>query len=148
MEQVMYNTICKSTKSLFQNYSSFVQIYTTLFSSNILGVLSSGCSYGLENDTSMMMMMATPEEFDTNSITTNQDCHDLKISSGHHLGSGKRRSEPSILKLYAMKLGLNDRGCYISCALAGLAFSLFVIVVTLAACWPGKLKDFVYLILI
>ena len=87
-------------------------------------------------------MMATPEEFDTNSITTNQDCHDLKISSGHHLSSGKRRSEPSILKLYAMKLGLNDRGCYISCALAALAFSLFVIVVTLAACWPGKLKDF------
>ena len=106
----------------------------------MLGVLSSGCSYGLENDTSMMMMMATPEEFDTNSITTNQDCHDLKISSGHHLSSGKRRSEPSILKLYAMKLGLNDRGCYISCALAALAFSLFVIVVTLAACWPGKLK--------
>ena len=118
-----------------------VQTYTTLCSFNILGVLSSGCSYGLENDTSMMMMMATPEEFDTNSITTNQDCHDLKISSGHHLSSGKRRSEPSILKLYAMKLGLNDRGCYISCALAALAFSLFVIVVTLAACWPGKLSD-------
>ena len=90
----------------------------------------------------MMMMMATPEEFDTNSITTNQDCHDFKISSDHHLSNGKRRSEPSILKLYAMKLGLNDRGCYISCALAALAFSLFVIVVTLAACWPGKLKDF------
>ena len=119
-----------------------MQKSTTLFSSNILGVLSSGCSYGLENDTSMMMMMATPEEFDTNSITTNQDCHDFKISSDHHLSNGKRRSEPSILKLYAMKLGLNDRGCYISCALAALAFSLFVIVVTLAACWPGKLKDF------
>ena len=119
-----------------------MQTYITLCSFNILGVLSSGCSYGLENDTSMMMMMATPEEFDTNSITTNQDCHDLKISSGHHLSSGKRRSEPSILKLYAMKLGLNDRGCYISCALAALAFSLFVIVVTLAACWPGKLNDF------
>ena len=125
-----------------------MQTYTTLCSFNILGVLSSGCSYGLENDTSMMMMMATPEEFDTNSITTNQDCHDLKISSGHHLSSGKRRSEPSILKLYAMKLGLNDRGCYISCALAALAFSLFVIVVTLAACWPGKLNHFVYIILI
>ena len=84
----------------------------------------------------MMMMMATPEEFDTASVTANHDCHDLKMTSGSN--SGKRRSEPSILKLYALKLGLNDRGCYVSCALAALAFSLLVIVITLAACWPGK----------
>ena len=95
----------------------------------------------MDNDTSMMMMMATPEEFDTNSITTNHDCHDLKMASGHHNSGhhnlGKRRSEPSILKLYALKLGLNDRGCYVSCALAALAFSLLVIVIALTACWPG-----------
>ena len=84
----------------------------------------------------MMMMMATPEEFDTTSVTTNHDCHEYKMSSGHN--GGKRRSDPSILKLYALKLGLNDRGCYVSCALAALAFSLLVIVITLAACWPGK----------
>ena len=92
----------------------------------------------------MMMMMATPEEFDTNSMTSNHDCHDLKMSSGHS-SNGKRRSEPSILKLYALKLGLNDRGCYISCALAALAFSLLVIVITLTACWPGKWNLFHYI---
>ena len=97
-------------------------------------MVSSGYSYGLDNDTSMMMMMATPEEFDTNSITTN---HDLKMNSAPN--GGKRRSDPSILKLYAMKLGLNDRGCYITCALAALAFCLLVVVIALTACWPGKL---------
>lgn len=97
------------------------------------GVVSSGYSYGLDNDTSMMMMMATPEEFDTNSITTN---HDMKYNPAPN--GGKRRSDPSILKLYAMKLGLNDRGCYISCGLAALAFCLLVIVIALTACWPGK----------
>jgi len=81
----------------------------------------------------MMMMMATPEEFDTNSITTN---HDLKLNSAPN--GVKRRSNPSILKMYAMKLGLNDRGCYISCALGALAFCLLVVVIALTACWPGK----------
>ena len=84
----------------------------------------------------MMMMMATPEEFDTNSITTN---HDMKMSSNPmSYDLGKRRSEPSILKMYALKLGLNDRGCYVASVLAALAFSFLVIIIALAACWPGE----------
>ena len=99
---------------------------------------SGGCSYGIDNETSMMMM-ATPEEFDSGSIITNQGvCHDIKIASHHSSSIRKQRSDQNLLKMYAIKLGLNDRGCYLSCALAALAFVFLVIIITLAACWPGN----------
>ena len=48
-----------------------------------------------------------------------------------------RRDNPSILRLYAKKLGLNDRGCYVAIALAIFIFFLLVIIVAMAVSWPG-----------
>ena len=49
-----------------------------------------------------------------------------------------RKEKQSILKMYAKKVGLNDRGCYIAIALAILLFFLLVIIIAMAASWPGK----------
>lgn len=46
--------------------------------------------------------------------------------------------ETNWLKVYARKLGVNDRGCYLACALGGLAFFFFTIIIAMGASWPGK----------
>ena len=51
-----------------------------------------------------------------------------------------RKEKEGILLRYARKLGLNDRGCYLSAGLALLAFLLLVVIIIMAACWPGKYK--------
>jgi hypothetical protein len=48
------------------------------------------------------------------------------------------KRKDNYLKVYARKFGLNDRGCYVACVLGGLAFFFFVIIVAMAATWPGK----------
>ena len=51
-----------------------------------------------------------------------------------------RKEKEGILLRYARKLGLNDRGCYLAAGLALLAFLLLVVIIIMAACWPGKYK--------
>jgi hypothetical protein len=43
-----------------------------------------------------------------------------------------------MLKRYAKKLGLNDRGCYLAIGLAIITFFLLVIIVAMAISWPGE----------
>ena len=66
--------------------------------------------------------------------------HDTAFRQRHHsdlkLPTAKERH--SYLRKYARKLGLNDRGCYVACALAALAFFFLVIIMAMAASWPGK----------
>ena len=52
-----------------------------------------------------------------------------------------RKEKEGILLRYARKLGLNDRGCYLAVGLALLAFLLLVVIIIMAACWPGKYKQ-------
>ena len=49
-----------------------------------------------------------------------------------------RKEKESLLLRYAKKLGLNDRGCYLAVGLAVLAFLLLVVIIVMAACWPGQ----------
>ena len=49
-----------------------------------------------------------------------------------------RKEKESLLKRYSRKLGLNDRGCYVAAVLAFLATGLTVIIIAMAACWPGQ----------
>ena len=50
-----------------------------------------------------------------------------------------RKEKQSILKMYAKKLGLNDRGCYLAIGLAILIFFLLVIIIAMAFSWPGTI---------
>lgn len=47
-----------------------------------------------------------------------------------------RKEKESLLKRYAKKLGLNDRGCYLAVGLSALTFLLLLIIIVMAACWP------------
>ena len=49
-----------------------------------------------------------------------------------------RKEKESLLKRYAKKLGLNDRGCYLAVGLSVIAFLLLLIIIVMAACWPGE----------
>ena len=48
-----------------------------------------------------------------------------------------RKEKESLLKRYAKKLGLNDRGCYLAVGLAALTFLLLLVIIIMAVCWPG-----------
>lgn len=48
------------------------------------------------------------------------------------------KARDNYLKKYARKFGLNDRGCYIACVLACLAFFFLVIIIAMMLSWPGK----------
>ena len=52
-----------------------------------------------------------------------------------------RKEKESLLKRYAKKLGLNDRGCYLAVGLSAITFLLLLIIIVMAACWPGKIID-------
>merc|ERR1719336_3473976 len=47
-----------------------------------------------------------------------------------------RKEKESLLKRYAKKLGLNDRGCYLAVGLSVLTFLLLLVIIVMAACWP------------
>ena len=49
-----------------------------------------------------------------------------------------RKEKESLLKRYAKKLGLNDRGCYLAVGLSVLTFLLLLVIIVMAACWPGN----------
>jgi hypothetical protein len=49
-----------------------------------------------------------------------------------------RKEKESLLKRYAKKLGLNDRGCYLAIGLAIITFFLLVIILAMAISWPGQ----------
>jgi hypothetical protein len=70
----------------------------------------------------MTMMMMMPDE-------------QAKMTSNSAKGKSNR-----LLRKCARRLGLNDRGCYVACGLAVLAFFLLVVVVTMGACWPSKIS--------
>ncbi len=50
----------------------------------------------------------------------------------------RRKEKESLLKRYAKKLGLNDRGCYLAIGLAIITFFLLVIILAMAISWPGQ----------
>lgn len=70
------------------------------------------------------MMMHTP----LSPLTKEHHSQDIKLPS--------RKEKESLLKRYAKKLGLNDRGCYLAVGLAIIAFFFLVIIIAMAACWP------------
>ena len=72
-------------------------------------------------------MMHTPLSPLTKDHNNSQD---IKLPS--------RKEKESLLKRYANKLGLNDRGCYLAVGLAIIAFFFLVIIIAMAACWPGE----------
>ncbi|TRY64311.1 hypothetical protein TCAL_00498 [Tigriopus californicus] len=48
------------------------------------------------------------------------------------------KARDNYLKKYARKFGLNDRGCYIACVLACLAFFFLVIIIAMILSWPAS----------
>ena len=44
-----------------------------------------------------------------------------------------RKEKESLLKRYAKKLGLNDRGCYLAVGLAVIAFLLLLVIIIMSA---------------
>ncbi len=86
-----------------------------------MGCANSGASSHMRhpmNETSLMLMGSS------------SDADHVKLPTA------KERS--NYLIRYARKFGLNDRGCYLSCGLAALAFVLFVAIIVIVANWPGK----------
>ena len=49
-----------------------------------------------------------------------------------------RKERENILLRYAKKLGLNDRGCYLAVGLSIITFLLLVVIIIMAALWPGN----------
>lgn len=88
------------------------------------------------NETSMMMMMPPPPTQEELNHHQHHQHHVLAPRDDVKLPTAKEKD--NYLKRYARKFGLNDRGCYVSCCLAILAFFLFLIVVAMAASWPGE----------
>ncbi len=58
--------------------------------------------------------------------------------AGDDLKLPTAKAKEDYLRKYARKLGVNDRGCYIACGLAILAFLFFIIIIAMATAWPGK----------
>ena len=51
-----------------------------------------------------------------------------------------RKEKDGLLLRYAKKLGLNDRGCYLAIGLSMFTFLLIIIIIIMAACWPGNVQ--------
>lgn len=76
----------------------------------------------LEHETAMMMQSPS-------SVNGDSDCRDdVKLPTA--------KPKDNHLRVYARRFGLNDRGCYLALALAGLAFFFFIIIVAMGATWP------------
>ena len=90
-------------------------------------------SYG-ENEASMMMMMHPSPSTDEFPIPDDRDFRrdDVKLPTAI------KRKDSNVLKVYALKFGLNDRGCYVAVVLGGLAFFFLLIILAMAAAWPGR----------
>jgi hypothetical protein len=89
------------------------------------------------NETSMMMMLPSQTVAGRGVIVTGMDAGGYgQITDDVKLPTAKAKE--NYLKKYARKLGVNDRGCYIACALAILAFFFFIIIVAMASAWPGR----------
>ena len=76
----------------------------------------------------------------------NGDHHAHPIHPGHQAGGSNsqddlklptRKENQSILRLYAKKLGLNERGCYLAVILAFFILFLMLIILAMAITWPG-----------
>ena len=77
----------------------------------------------------------------------NGDHHGHSVHSGHQAGGSNnsqddlklpsRKEKQSILRLYAKKLGLNERGCYLAVILAFFILFLMLIILAMAITWPG-----------
>ena len=62
----------------------------------------------------------------------------VELCPGDDLKLPSAKPRENYLKKYARKLGVNDRGCYIACGLAVLAFLLFIVIIAMASAWPGE----------
>ena len=62
----------------------------------------------------------------------------VELRPGDDLKLPSAKPRENYLKKYARKLGVNDRGCYIACGLAVLAFLLFIVIIAMASAWPGE----------
>ena len=91
-------------------------------------------SYG-ENEASMMMMMHPSPSTDEFPLP---DGHDDFRRDDVKLPTAVKRKESNVMKIYARKFGLNDRGCYVAVVLGGLAFFFLLIILAMAAAWPGR----------
>ena len=89
--------------------------------------------YHMNHTETSLMMMAPSTSMTSGAGIVSAGDHDLKLPTA--------KERHNYLRKYARKLGLNDRGCYIACGLAALAFLLFIIVVAMGASWPGKQAD-------
>ena len=72
------------------------------------------------------------------------DYHQQRSSNNQYQGTNNefklptRKEKESILLRYAKQLGLNDRGCYLAAGLSVITFLLLIVIIIMAACWPGK----------
>lgn len=56
--------------------------------------------------------------------------------SGNMLKMSKGGS--NLLRKYAVKFGLNERGCYVACVLASIAAALLLVIICMCIAWPGE----------
>ena len=104
---------------------------------------------GGHNETSMMMMLPSHSVAGRGIIVSGMDAgggyatlHRTGASAaaagGDDLKLPSAKARENYLKKYARKLGVNDRGCYIACGLAVLAFLLVIVIIAMASAWPGE----------
>ena len=98
------------------------------------------------HDTSMMMMLPPTPLLEENhrTMTANRSLNHGHIVSvrggGDDVKLPTAKERPNYLKKYAHKFGLNDRGCYIACFLAALAFLFLLIIIAMGTAWPSELE--------
>jgi hypothetical protein len=103
----------------------------------LMGGSGNNASFG-ENDASMMMMMQpspSTSEFPV------PDDRDFRRHDDVKLPTAVKRKD-NMLKVYARRFGLNDRGCYVAVVLGGLAAFFLLIIVAMGAAWPGQPNSF------
>ena len=119
------------------------------------GPFGDGAGNG-HNETSMMMMLPNSHSVAGRGIiVSGMDAtggyatmhhhhhhhHSAHSAGGDDLKLPSAKPRENYLKKYARKLGVNDRGCYIACGLAVLAFLLFVVIIAMASAWPGEYEQ-------
>ena len=94
---------------------------------------------GPYGDQETTMMMQSPNGHEAELLGHHNAAEESHTGLGMGSSSRKKsKDRKNYLQIYALQLGLNDRGCYVAVGLAGLAFLLFVIVIAMGAAWPGK----------
>ena len=74
------------------------------------------------------------------SMNTDHHHHQVSSQNQDDLKLPTRKEKHSILRLYAKKLGLNERGCFVAVILSVFILFLMLIILAMAITWPGKIN--------